>query len=223
MAKTRSYKLQCPIARALDRIGDRWTLLILRDLLAGPARFSDLQRGLKGIAANLLTERLNKLVRDGLITQRDLDHGVTVYVLTPLGEKTSDVVFELAMFGAQFGPEAEVIAPGNLRTVATTLGLAVKRVATNGLWLSARFVVDNENMYLSIKDGTASMRYSEQPIDQDVEVTLTTTYSALMAVTDGEMTLDAFQTEHSEIEVAEPQAAKDFAGLMQAVFAMLSR
>lgn len=223
MAKTRSYKLQCPIARALDRIGDRWTLLILRDLLAGPARFSDLQRGLKGIAANLLTERLNKLVRDGLIIQRDLDHGVTVYVLTPLGEKTSDVVFELAMFGAQFGSEAEVIAPGNLRTVATTLGLAVKRVATKGLWLSARFVVDNENMYLSIKDGAASMRYSEQPIDQDVEVTLTTTYSALMAVTDGEMTLDAFQTEHSEIDVAEPQAAKDFAGLMQAVFALLSR
>jgi len=223
MAKTRSYKLQCPIARALDRIGDRWTLLILRDLLAGPARFSDLQRGLKGIAANLLTERLNKLVRDGLITQRDLDHGVTVYVLTPLGEKTSDVVFELAMFGAQFGSEAEVIAPGNLRTVATTLGLAVKRVATKGLWLSARFVVDNENMYLSIKDGAASMRYSEQPIDQDVEVTLTTTYSALMAVTDGEMTLDAFQTEHSEIDVAEPQAAKDFTRLMQAVFALLSR
>ena len=223
MAKTRSYKLQCPIARALDRIGDRWTLLILRDLLAGPARFSDLQRGLKGIAANLLTERLNKLVRDGLITQRDLDHGVTVYVLTPLGEKTSDVVFELAMFGAQFGPEAEVIAPGNLRTVATTLGLAVKRVASKGLWLSARFVVDNENMYLSIKDGTSSMRYSEQPIDQDVEVTLTTTYSALMAVTDGEMTLDAFQTEHSEIDVADPQAAKDFTGLMQAVFALLSR
>lgn len=223
MAKTRSYKLQCPIARALDRIGDRWTLLILRDLLAGPARFSDLQRGLKGIAANLLTERLNKLVRDGLIIQRDLDHGVTVYVLTPLGEKTSDVVFELAMFGAQFGSEAEVIAPGNLRTVATTLGLAVKRVATKGLWLSARFVVDNENMYLSIKDGAASMRYSEQPIDQDVEVTLTTTYSALMAVTDGEMTLEAFQTEHSEIDVAEPQAAKDFAGLMQAVFALLSR
>ena len=78
-------------------------------------------------------------------------------------------------------------------------------------------------MYLSIKDGAASMRYSEQPIDQDVEVTLTTTYSALMAVTDGEMTLDAFQTEHSEIDVAEPQAAKDFAGLMQAVFALLSR
>ena len=67
MQKIRSYKLLCPIARGLDRIGDRWTLLILRDLHAGPARFSDLQRGLTGIAANLLADRLAKLVTDGLI------------------------------------------------------------------------------------------------------------------------------------------------------------
>ena len=57
MAGSRRYKLLCPIARALDRIGDRWTMLILRDLHAGPARFSELQSGLTGIAPNLLTDR----------------------------------------------------------------------------------------------------------------------------------------------------------------------
>ena len=69
MAKARSYKLLCPIARALDRIGDRWTLLILRDLHAGPMRFGELQKGLPGTAANLLTERFNKLVAAGLVSK----------------------------------------------------------------------------------------------------------------------------------------------------------
>ena len=65
MAKSRSYKLLCPIARALDRIGDRWTLLILRDLHAGPARFSELQRGLTGgtCADDHEVERVAGLVR----------------------------------------------------------------------------------------------------------------------------------------------------------------
>ncbi|WP_412563611.1 winged helix-turn-helix transcriptional regulator [Thalassobius sp. MITS945101] len=223
MAKTRSYKLLCPIARALDRIGDRWTLLILRDLMAGPARFSELQKGLKGIAANLLTERLNKLTRDGLITQQELEHGVTVYVLTALGQKASDVVFELAMFGANFGPEGDVIAPGNLRTVATTLGLAAKRVVPAGLQLDARIVVDAENIYLSAKNGTATVRYSEKPIDQDVAATLVTSYAALMALTDGELTMAAFLSDHSQVSAATPEAAQDFALLMQEIIGLLGQ
>ena len=70
MASSRRYRLLCPIARALDRIGDRWTLLILRDLHAGPARFSELQTGLAGIATNLLTDRLQQLMTDGLVVKR---------------------------------------------------------------------------------------------------------------------------------------------------------
>jgi hypothetical protein len=62
---TRSYNLLCPISRALDHIGDRWTLLILRDLYAGPARFKDLQTGLAGIASNLLSDRLHALEASG--------------------------------------------------------------------------------------------------------------------------------------------------------------
>ena len=114
MTKHRSYKLQCPIARGLDRIGDRWTLLILRDLHAGPARFTDLQRGLTGIAANLLTERLAKLVEDGIIRKTSGPHATTLYELTDLGHKTQNLIFELAMFGAQFPSETDIVDPGNL-------------------------------------------------------------------------------------------------------------
>ena len=65
MAGRRRYKLLCPIARALDRVGDRWTLLILRDLHAGPARYSDLQNGLAGIAN--VTTRWPKRKADTII------------------------------------------------------------------------------------------------------------------------------------------------------------
>ena len=68
MTAKRHYNLLCPIARALDAVGDRWTLLILRDLHAGPARYQELHEGL-GIATNLLSTRLTELTNDGLIRQ----------------------------------------------------------------------------------------------------------------------------------------------------------
>ena len=81
MAGSRKYQLICPIDRALDRIGDVWTLLILRDLHAGPAGFSDLQSGLDGIASNLLTNRLQEPIGGGLVRRRDAEFGVTLYEL----------------------------------------------------------------------------------------------------------------------------------------------
>ena len=66
MASKRSYHLLCPIARGLDRVGDRWTLLVLRDLHAGPARFKDIQEGLPGLASNLLTTRLRRLQEENV-------------------------------------------------------------------------------------------------------------------------------------------------------------
>ena len=66
MTAKRRYRLLCPIARALDVVGDRWALLIVRDLHAGPARFQDLETGL-GIATNLLTTRLTELTKAGVI------------------------------------------------------------------------------------------------------------------------------------------------------------
>ena len=68
MSTRRGYQLLCPIARTLDRVGDRWSLLILRDLHAGPARFTELQEGL-GLASNLLSSRLRDLTDDGLVSR----------------------------------------------------------------------------------------------------------------------------------------------------------
>ncbi|MDJ0822732.1 MAG: helix-turn-helix domain-containing protein [Paracoccaceae bacterium] len=218
MAKTRSYKLLCPIARALDRIGDRWTLLILRDLHAGPARFSDLQRGLTGIAANLLTDRLGKLVEDGLITRREAGHGASVYALTDLGTRTSDVIFDLALFGGLFPPEGEVVTPGNLRTVATTLGAAAKRVVTPDMAFEASIVVDGEEMHLTVQGGAAQMLYARCP---DPDLVFTTSYTDLLAFSEGEIAPAVFAQQHSTLDIRSPGKEQAFLTLMARVTALL--
>ena len=212
MAKPRSYKLLCPIARGLDRVGDRWTLLILRDLHASPARFTDLQRGLTGIAANLLTERLAKLVEDGLAEKKQGDHGTTLYELPAQGRKTSALIFELAMFGARFPPEGETVAPGNLKTVAVTLGAAAERIAPNDMTVVASLVVDTEEMEIRAEYGAASVSYRPAA---DPDVILQTSYNALIALSEGEITEQTYLQDHCQIDVRTP-------GKEEELFALLS-
>ena len=72
MAGNRSYGEQCGVARSLDVIGERWALLIVRELLLGPKRFNDLLAGLPGASPNVISQRLRELVEDGVIAQREL-------------------------------------------------------------------------------------------------------------------------------------------------------
>jgi len=217
--KTRTYKLLCPIARGLDRIGDRWTLLILRDLHAGPARFSDLQRGLTGIAANLLTERLGKLVTDGLIAKEDGPYGTKLYRLTEVGAKTRDILFDLALFGGLFPPENEVVEPGNRRLVAVTLGTAFQRVVTDDLDFEASLIIDGEPFALSVRGGKAEFLY--QPAAKP-DLIFETTYDALMSLGEGEMDQNEFSQNHSRIDVKTPGKDAEFGRLMANVVALFS-
>lgn len=85
--QTRNYNQNCPIARALDVLGERWTLLILRELVGGARRYGDLRVELPGIATNLLGERLKALHEVGLVERTDLPApiGRTVYTLSDEG------------------------------------------------------------------------------------------------------------------------------------------
>lgn len=109
MTTRRSYDQACPVAHALDVVGERWTLLIVRDLMFGPLRFTDLRRGLPGLAPNLLSERLRMLTDHGLIEQVELPAPAarTVYVLTSHGRELSPVVHALARFGLSRWPDPE--------------------------------------------------------------------------------------------------------------------
>lgn len=97
----RSYKQNCALARAVDVVGERWTLLLVRDLLVGPRRFRDLVRSLKGIGTNLLTSRLKELEATGLI-ERLGDRG---YSLTSSGEALEPAVLALVRWGLVHGPQ----------------------------------------------------------------------------------------------------------------------
>lgn len=100
---TRAYGQYCGFSRALEVLGERWALLILRDLLIGPERFSDLQRGLPGIPSNVLSTRLKELEESGLIQRRPLPRppGGVVYEMTDAGRGLEDVIVTLGRWGAK--------------------------------------------------------------------------------------------------------------------------
>src|ERR687894_944233 len=97
------YQQYCGLARALDIAGDRWTLLIVRELLPGPRRFTDLIDGLPGISRKLLAERLRDLERDGVIARRELPPPAArqVYELTDDGRDLATAIGPLIAWGAK--------------------------------------------------------------------------------------------------------------------------
>jgi len=98
------YPQFCPFARSTEILGQRWTILILRNLALGPQRFSDLKAGLRGISASVLASRLEALTERGLVRQRTLPPPAAsvVYVLAPAGAALAPVMVELARWGARF-------------------------------------------------------------------------------------------------------------------------
>src|SRR5436305_8793024 len=89
----RSYRQYCGLARALDVVGDRWNLLIVRQLLMAPARYRELLEGLPGVATNLLADRLRELEADGVVERRLAEEGnAIVYALTPWGAELREPI-----------------------------------------------------------------------------------------------------------------------------------
>jgi DNA-binding HxlR family transcriptional regulator len=108
----RTYDQYCSVARALDVVGDRWTLLLVRELLIrGPCRYTDLQYGLPGIATNLLADRLRELEEAGIVTREAAPPPVatTLFHLTPRGEALKPVVEALGRWGSPLmaGPSGD--------------------------------------------------------------------------------------------------------------------
>src|SRR3712207_979916 len=103
----RSYDQHCTVARALDVVGERWTLLLVRELLTGPKRFKDLLSGLPGIRTNLLAARLKALAEHGVVRRATLPPpaGTDVYELTELGRSLEPVVLALSRWGARLMAE----------------------------------------------------------------------------------------------------------------------
>jgi DNA-binding HxlR family transcriptional regulator len=114
MATTRTYSDACSIARALDVVGQRWALLVIRELLFGPLRFSDLESALPRASTNILADRLRELSDSSVVTRRRLPPpaGTTVYELTDWGRKLEPVLNDLGEWGLRIPmPEPATLSP----------------------------------------------------------------------------------------------------------------
>src|SRR5918996_3456942 len=149
------YEQYCALARALDLVGNRWTLLIVRELRPGPRRFTDLVDGLPGISRKLLTERLRDLERDGVVARRELPPPAArqVYELTEEGRDLATAMAPLIAWGARrlgerrpgefFSPRGPAVA---------MVGLA-DREAARGVRETYQYVVGDEAFYFVADDG----------------------------------------------------------------------
>ncbi len=162
--KNRSYNQYCGLAYALDRIGERWTLLIIRELVAGPRRFKDLMDGLPGISTNLLAERLKSLEQQHLIRRRVLPPpaGSTVYELTAVGQALEPTLLELGKWGSQFVPPA----PGgasvlHVGSYALTLKTFFRPERAQGINEVYALHIDNEVLQVQIADGEIHVQQGE--------------------------------------------------------------
>lgn len=139
------YGQLCTVTTALDIAGDRWTMLILRELLGGPARFEELVDGLPGIARNLLSSRLRRLEADTLVRRVEAQGG-SLYALTQLGSGVRPALEELGFWGVQLPRVGPAVHARSIRAIAMALQAILSR-AGGALPTSPRLIeldVDGE-------------------------------------------------------------------------------
>ena len=162
----REYGQSCSLACALDRIGERWTLLVVRELSLGPLRFSDLVRSVGGAPTDVLTKRLRELERHGIVRRRELDPPVSavVYELTELGQGLERPMIELGRWGLRLQTFDSVIdlAPSSL---PNALRVILHPPADFKLTLGLRS--DGQSYELRIEDGWIAASRGV-PVDPDL-------------------------------------------------------
>ncbi|MDX1523468.1 MAG: helix-turn-helix domain-containing protein, partial [Anaerolineae bacterium] len=152
----RTYHQYCPVAYMLDIVGERWTLLLVRELSLGPRRFTDLLNGLPGIGSNLLSQRLKRLEEAGLIKQRTLPPpaGSTVYELTETGSALKEVLGVLAKNGLKYlqipPPEDDNI--GVISTMITTKRM-FNSAKAGDVKIACEIHVSDEIFYAEVQGG----------------------------------------------------------------------
>jgi DNA-binding HxlR family transcriptional regulator len=188
----RSYGDVCGIARALDVVGERWALLVVRELLLGPQRFSDLRRALPNAASNVIADRLRELEGRGVVTRRTLPPpaGSSVYELTAWGRDLEPIVLALGDWGIRVPLPP---APTTLSATSVLLFLRTSaRVEPGTAPMSYRLELDDRVFAVRVEDGHLQVQ-SGEPTSPDVS--LRTDPQTLNALLDHPSKLDAFASE----------------------------
>ena len=162
----RSYGQYCAVAKALDVIGDRWTLLLIRELLAqGPSRYTDLRNGLPGIATNLLAERLRELEQAGIVVREDAPPPVAtaLFSLSPRGQRLKAVIDELGRWGMPL--MAETTPEEEYRSYWLSMPVEQFLADDSGVPTTIEVRAGEQPMLIEARDGAVSTRpgTSEHP------------------------------------------------------------
>jgi DNA-binding HxlR family transcriptional regulator/putative sterol carrier protein len=189
MAAKRSYQDACRFAHALDLVGERWALLVVRELLLGPKRFTDLRGGLPHASTNILSERLRELEQSGIVRRRRLPPPAasSVYELTEWGRELEPIVTKLGAWGARspIPPDAQTIG-------ADSIVLALRSLfdpeAAAGIDASYDLRIGEERFRVDVAGGEVELSRGEAV---DPEVTLTIADAPTMAaILTGQLKLD---------------------------------
>jgi DNA-binding HxlR family transcriptional regulator len=160
MGEKRSYGQYCTVARALDVVGERWTLLLVRELSTGPKRFKDLLEGLPGIGTNLLAARLKTLEGEGIVQRATLPPpaGSNVYELTGLGRSLEPVIVVLSRWGAKLldAPREDDDLRAGWAAVALRSALGVGAAGCPSGTYELR--IDGEAFHVRVRDGEEGER-----------------------------------------------------------------
>lgn len=190
MPDRKTYGQFCGLARALDRVGDRWTLLVIRQLLIDDAAFRQLQTALPGVAPSLLTDRLRALTADGIIarSQAPRRSKAVRYTLTPLGRALEPAVLELIRWGAAW----MIAGPGTDHVDPQWAVLALRALLTDASITAPRgqlhLGIDGIDLVVSI---SAVGRAVTAGRPGRARARVTTTLPAVLTVASGTSTVDA--------------------------------
>ncbi len=167
MPARKSYNQNCPIAQGLDILGERWTLLILRELLGGPRRYSDLRAELPGIATNLLAERLKELQDAGLIDRAELPPAIarTVYSLSDAGwQRVPPILVSIAWLGLD---RLDLIDAGPVSPLTGFLGgfvVPFDPVKAAGLTAAYRVEIDGRRFEFAVDQGRLAAAHGKPDV-----------------------------------------------------------
>jgi DNA-binding HxlR family transcriptional regulator len=183
----RTYGDPCGVARSLDVVGERWALLIVRELLLGPKRFNDLLTGLAGASPNVISQRLTDLTEYGVVRRRDLGPPMRVhlYELTDWGYELEPAVLHLGRWGSR--------APS---PAGTTLGIDSLVLSLKATFDPTRATIDNATTELHIDDHVFVLELADGALTvhrgsaDHLDASLTTSREALTAAIQGRRTLD---------------------------------
>lgn len=169
----KTYGQMCPLARSLDVLGERWTILVIRELLLGPRRFKHLLAALPGIGSNRLSDRLRGLEDAGIVRKTVLPAPATVpaYELTADGERLRDPLLALGLWGLDL-PLDERIDPGTARAdlIALCLTATQTELVDPRRRETFEFRVGDEVFHLQLRDGSFLARSGPSPTDPTLRV-----------------------------------------------------